>query len=75
MFFDAICGTVRLTFSCFASFLNRRRRLSHFLMYLTNALNILKAGVDITGNKKILDVCVSTPKTAPADSIYYYDLQ
>jgi hypothetical protein len=44
-------------------------------MYLTNALNILKAGVDITGNKKILDVCVSTPKMAPADSIYYYDLQ
>jgi hypothetical protein len=24
-------------------------------MYLTNALNILKAEVDITGNKKILD--------------------
>jgi hypothetical protein len=44
-------------------------------MYLTNALNILKAGVDITGNKKILDVCVSTPKTAQANSIYYYDLQ
>lgn len=75
MFFDAICGTVRLTFSCFASFLNRRRRLSHFFMCVTNALNILKAEIDITGNKKILDVYVNTPKMAPSDSIYYYDLQ
>ena len=35
----------------------------------------LKAGDEFAGNYKKLDVYVSNPKTAPADSIYYYDLQ
>ena len=35
----------------------------------------LKAGEQFADNKKKLDVYVSNPKTAPADSIYYYDLQ
>jgi hypothetical protein len=72
-----VYGTVRLTFYCFASFWKEEEVGGYLLFSVCNecAEYFLKARADFAGKKKKLDVCVSNPKTAPADSIYYYDLQ
>ena len=80
--FDSVYGTVRLTFYCFASFWTEEEEEEeeegdYLLFNVCNecAEYFLKARADFAGKKKKLDICISNPKTAPADSIYYYELQ